>query len=163
MKTPLAGLAVAATLAVASPAMAQSCLVLSRIDNFGAIRLGTQLAEIPSDLSVTEQCEAGVSVGVCVLRDLNGVTYTLYDGEVISKFVFVGQGPLPWGFADDQDRTVAANLLTRQTELRATGVLDAENQVHVRSRFGCGETIFGQAFARYSGNRLVAVGLEIDV
>ena len=82
---------------------------------------------------------------------------------MVAKFVFAGQGALLSGFFDDADRTAAANQLTRQTELRATGVLDAQNQVHVRSRFDCGETIFGQAFARYSGNRLVAVGVEIDV
>jgi hypothetical protein len=163
MKLFLAGLAAAATLAVAGPAMAQNCLVLSRVDNFGSISLGTRVTEIPAGLAIAEQCESGIATGVCILRDVDGVTYTLYDGEVISKFVFVGQGALPWGFSDDADRTAAANLLTRQTELRATGVLDAQNQVHVRSRFGCGETIFGQAFARYSGNRLVAVGVEIDV
>lgn len=163
MKTLLAGLAAVATLAVAGPVLAQNCLVLSRVDNFGSVRLGTRLAEIPAGLAVAEQCESGIATGVCVLRDADGITYTLYDGEVISKFVFVGQGALPWGFSDDEDRTGAANLLMRQTELRTTGVLDAQNQVHVRSRFGCGETIFGQAFARYSGNRLVAVGLEIDV
>ncbi len=153
MKLFLAGLAAAATLAVAGPAMAQNCLVLSRVDNFGSISLGTRVTEIPAGLAIAEQCESGIATGVCILRDVDGVTYTL----------FVGQGALPWGFSDDADRTAAANLLTRQTELRATGVLDAQNQVHVRSRFGCGETIFGQAFARYSGNRLVAVGVEIDV
>ena len=40
--------------------------------------------------------------------------------------------------------------------------MSADNQVHVRSQFACGET-FGQAFARYSGNRLVSAGLEASL
>ena len=148
---------------VAQTASAQTCATLLRVDNFGDVRMGARLDTIPSGLTVVEQCAGGISVGVCVLRDPAGVTYTVLDGAVISKFVFVGQGDLPWGFDDDQDRAGAAGLLARQTEFRATGVLDADNQLHVRSRFGCGQGVFGQAFARYSGNRLVAVGVEADL
>jgi len=148
---------------VAQAATAQTCPTLLRLDNFGDVRMGARLDAIPSGLTVVEQCAGGISVGVCVLRDLSGVTYTVLDGAVISKFVFVGQGDLPWGFDDDQDRAGAAGLLSQQTEFRATGVLDDDNQLHVRSRFGCGQGVFGQAFARYSGNRLVAVGVEADL
>lgn len=152
----------AAVLALAAPAAAQTCDALTRADDFGSLAFGMRLDAVPQGLSIVEQCEAGVSSGTCVIRDADGVTYTLYDGYVISKFVFVGQGALPWDFEDDVERADAAVLLTAQTEVRATGVYSPDNQLHVRSRFGCGAGIFGQAFARYSGNRLVAVGLEID-
>lgn len=149
--------------AAAVPAAAQSCPTLSRLDNFGSLTFGSRHSEVPAGLSIVEQCEDGVATGVCVLRDADGVTYTLYDGYVISKFVFVGQGALPWDFEADADRARAARLLTRHTQVRSTGAYSPDNQLNVRSRFGCGEGVFGQAFARYSGNRLVAVGLEADL
>lgn len=163
MKPLLAAATAGLIVAIAAPAAAQRCGTLSRLDNFGSVSFGSHHAAVPAGLSVVEQCENGVATGVCVLRDQDGVTYTLYEGYVISKFVFVGDGALPWGFDDEDDRARAANLLTRNTDARSSGVLDAENQLHVRSRFGCGEGVFGQAFARYSGNRLVAVGLEADL
>lgn len=162
MKAAVSATFAAAAIALAAPAAAQTCEALVRADDFGSLAFGMRLDTVPQGLSVAEQCEAGVSSGACVLRDPDGVTYTLYDGYVISKFVFVGQGELPWGFAENVDRAEAARLLTRQTEVRASGVYSPDNQLHVRSRFGCGEGVFGQVFARYSGNRLVAVGLEID-
>ena len=162
MKAAVSSTLAAAAIVLAAPVSAQTCEALVRADDFGSLAFGMRLDTVPQGMSVAEQCEAGVSSGVCVLRDPDGVTYTLYDGYLVSKFVFVGQGPLPWGFEDGVDRAEAANLLTRQTEVRATGVYSPDNQLHVRSRFGCGEGIFGQVFARYSGNRLVAVGLEID-
>lgn len=55
MKTLLAGLAAVATLAVAGPVLAQNCLVLSRVDNFGSISLGTRVTEIPAGLAIAEQ------------------------------------------------------------------------------------------------------------
>jgi hypothetical protein len=162
MKTALSATIAAAAIAIAAPAAAQTCDALVRADDFGSLAFGMRLEAVPQGMAVAEQCEAGVSSGTCVLRDPDGVTYTLYDGYVISKFVFVGQGPLPWGFEDGVDRAEAASLLSRQTEVSASGVYSPDNQLHVRSRFGCGEGVFGQVFARYSGNRLVAVGLEID-
>lgn len=161
MKTLLPAAIAVAAIASAAPAAAQTCEALVRTDDFGSLAFGQRLESVPQGLSIAEQCEAGVSAGTCVLRDADGVTYTLYDGYVVSKFVFVGQGALPWGFVEGIDRAEAANLLTRQTEVRSTGVYSPDNQLHVRSRFGCGEGVFGQAFARYSGNRLVAVGVEI--
>lgn len=160
MKIAVLAAGAAALALAAGPAAAQSCETLSRLDDFGSIAFGARIEAVPQTLSVVEQCGQGVSTGTCVLRDPDGVTYTLYDGYVISKFVFVGQGALPWSFEDDMDRAAAANLLTRRTEVSATGVYSPDNQLHVRSRFGCGEGVFGQAFARYSGNRLVAVGIE---
>lgn len=161
MKTALSATIAAAALAFAAPAAAQTCAALLRADDFGSLAFGQRFETVPQGLSVAEQCEAGVSAGTCVLRDAEGVTYTLYDGYVVSKFVFVGQGALPWGFEEGVDRAAAAALLTEQTQVRSTGVYSPDNQLHVRSRFGCGEGIFGQVFARYSGNRLVAVGVEI--
>jgi hypothetical protein len=55
MKLFPAGLAAAATLAVASPVMAQNCLVPSRVDNFGSVNLGTRVTEIPAGLAIAEQ------------------------------------------------------------------------------------------------------------
>lgn len=161
MKTLISATAAAAALTLAVPAAAQTCAALSRADDFGSLAFGMRLEAVPQGLSIVEQCEAGVSAGTCVLRDVDGVTYTLYEGYVISKFVFVGQGSLPWDFENEVDRAEAARLLSEQTQVRSSGVYSPDNQLHVRSRFGCGEGVFGQAFARYSGNRLVAVGLEI--
>lgn len=162
MRTAFVTVLAAAAAALAAPAAAQTCEALSRADDFGTLAFGQRLEAVPQGLTIVEQCASGVSSAGCVLRDDQGVTYMLVDGYVVSKFVFVGQGPLPWGFEDDADRTRAANLLTEQSQFRSTGVYSPDNQLHVRSRFGCGEGIFGQLFARYSGNRLVAVGIEID-
>lgn len=151
--------AVALGMFAATGAAAQTCTVLNRLDNFGTVRFGSHFETMPQGLEVVEHCLDGVATGQCVLRDPDGVTYTLYEGYVISKFVFVGQGALPWEFEEDADRARSANLLTRLTELRASGVLADDNQLHVRSQFACGDA-WGQAFARYSGNRLIAVGIE---
>lgn len=161
MKTALSAALAVASLSLAAPAAAQTCEALSRADDFGSLAFGQRIEAAPQGLSIVEQCTDGVSAGACVLRDDAGVTYTLYDGYVVSKFVFVGQGALPWDFSDDVDRARAAALLTARSHFRATGVYSPDNQLHVRSRFGCGDGVFGQLFARYSGNRLVAVGLEI--
>ena len=162
MKTLISASIAALALATAGAASAQTCEALVRLDDFGTLPFGAQVVALPEGFTVVEHCSEGVSVGECVLRDPRGVSYGLYEGYVISKFVEVGDAPLPWEFAETADRTRAANLLTRLTRQRSTGVMSADNQVHVRSQFACGET-FGQAFARYSGNRLVAAGLEASL
>ena len=162
MKTLISASVAALALAAAGAASAQTCEALSRLDDFGTLAFGARVASLPEGFSVIEHCSEGVAVGECVLRDPRGVSYGLYEGYVISKFVEVGDAPLPWSFAETADRTRAANLLTRLTQQRSTGVMSADNQVHVRSQFACGDT-FGQAFARYSGNRLVSVGIEASL
>lgn len=159
MRKALFAVTAAATVLFAAPSLAQTCEALSRIDTFGSLPFGFRLAELPDDFTIVELCDDGVNQGQCVVRDRTGVRYSLYDGYVMSKFVEVGDGELPWGFAEGMDRTRAARILTSTTQMRATGILSDDNQVHVRSQFGCGDA-WGQAFARYSGNRLVSVGLE---
>ncbi|WP_296817557.1 hypothetical protein [Brevundimonas sp.] len=159
MKTLISCALAAGSLAIAGAASAQSCEALARLDDFGSLAFGTRLAALPDGFSVVDHCASGVSEAECVLQDERGVTYSLYDGYILSKYVEVGAAPLPWDFSEGADRARAARLLSAVTQQSATGVLSPDNQLHVRSQFACGDA-WGQAFARYSGNRLVAVGIE---
>lgn len=149
----------AAALAAAGAASAQTCETLARLDTFGALAFGVRLETLPDGFEVVDECHAGVAEAECVIADSQGVTYSLYDGFILSKYVEVGAATLPWEFATTTDRDRAARLLSAVTGQRAAGVMSSDNQIHVRSQFACGGA-WGQAFARYSGNRLVSVGLE---
>lgn len=159
MRSSIAASVFALALAAAGAVSAQTCETLARLDSFGTIAFGVRLEALPQDFEIVEHCLDGVGEAECVIADAQGVTYSLYDGFVLSKYVEVGAAPLPWDFTGSTDRARAARLLSAATGQRAGGILSSDNQVHVRSQFACGGA-WGQAFARYSGNRLVSVGLE---
>lgn len=152
----------AAVVAVAGagPAAAQgACDRLQQLDNFGAIPFGARLTAMPEGARQVSGCERGLTFAECVIQDAGGVSYSLYDGYVFSKFVAEGDGDYPWGLEARDSRSLAARRMRAATGQTARGLLGADNQAHLRSTFACGDQ-FGSIFARYRGDRIVAVGIE---
>ena len=155
-----AALAAAVLAGLAGPALAQgSCDRLQALDTFGEIPFGARLTDLPPGVTIVSECGMGVAEAECVVRDATGVTYSLYDGYVFSKFIAEGDGAYPWGLEAGDNRTVAARRMRAATGQTASGVLGADNQAHLRSTFACGDQ-FGSIFARYRGARIIAVGIE---
>lgn len=153
-------LAAAAVVAGAGPAAAQgACDRLQALDSFGQIPFGARLEGMPAGARRVSGCEHGLTFAECVIQDAGGVTYSLYDGYVFSKYVVEGDGAYPWGLRPEDSRAVAARRMRAATGQTARGILGEDNQAHLRSTFACGDA-FGSIFARYRGDRIVAVGLE---